>query len=602
MNVNWNFYKQEDDNIKDDEKEFIERIKRHLEKNESDNKNTKEENNLEKILTLSKIRENILSWYPFKENAKILEIGANLGEITGLLCENASKVVAIENSKMKIEFMAKRYADKENLDIIAGYIENIKLDEKFDYITLIGTLERRDVDYKQIITIAKELLNDGGKILLAFDNKLGIKYFSKTDKTGICVTNPVDKKFINIEKLYNYLHEIGLNNIKTYYPMPDYKLTNVIFTDLRPLSKNDLSRNVVYNSEDTINFYDENTVYRELLDLPENVVKNFMNSYFLEIAYNEQFEKDAENEKVKLISFSNMRKPKYRIKTIVKENFVYKYPANDESQNHIEETKKNIDIIKNAGLKTLDSYNENEIISEFCKEKTLDEVIMEFAKQNEKEKAIDLMKRFKDEIKYKLKPGSIKNNVFDKYKIKYDKEEILSMYFVEDGLWDLIFQNCFYVNGEFFFYDQEWCEKNLPIEYIMYRAIKYFVRLKKYISDEEMYSILEIDKSKIKLFDELDDKIQEEIRNPAMWQLNTQGENAIELKRKVLTLNHEINLLNIEKTEKEQKLAQAEQIYIQKDQEIANLKNQLNLVYNSTSWKLTKPFRKLRGEKKTGKN
>lgn len=596
MNVNWNFYKQEDDNINDDEKEFIERIKRHLEKNESDNKNTKEENNLEKILTLSKIRENILSWYPFKENAKILEIGANLGEITGLLCENASKVVAIENSKMKIEFMAKRYADKENLDIIAGYIENIKLDEKFDYITLIGTLERRDVDYKQIITIAKELLNDGGKILLAFDNKLGIKYFSKTDKTGICVTNPVDKKFINIEKLYNYLHEIGLNNIKTYYPMPDYKLTNVIFTDLRPLSKNDLSRNVVYNSEDTINFYDENTVYRELLDLPENVVKNFMNSYFLEIAYNEQFEKDAENEKVKLISFSNMRKPKYRIKTIVKENFVYKYPANDESQNHIEETKKNIDIIKNAGLKTLDSYNENEIISEFCKEKTLDEVIMEFAKQNEKEKAIDLMKRFKDEIKYKLKPGSIKNNVFDKYKIKYDKEEILSMYFVEDGLWDLIFQNCFYVNGEFFFYDQEWCEKNLPIEYIMYRAIKYFVRLKKYISDEEMYSILEIDKSKIKLFDELDDKIQEEIRNPAMWQLNTQGENAIELKRKVLTLNHEINLLNIEKTEKEQKLAQAEQIYIQKDQEIANLKNQLNLVYNSTSWKLTKPFRKLRGE------
>ena len=590
MNVNWNFYKQEDDNINDDEKEFIERIKRHLEKNEINNENTKEENNLEKILTLSKIRENILSWYPFKENAKILEIGANLGEITGLLCENASKVVA------------KRYADKENLDIIAGYIENIKLDEKFDYITLIGTLERRDVDYKQIITIAKELLNDGGKVLLAFDNKLGIKYFSKTDKTGICVTNPVDKKFINIEKLYNYLHEIGLNNIKTYYPMPDYKLTNVIFTDLRPLSKNDLSRNVVYNSEDTINFYDENTVYRELLDLPENVVKNFMNSYFLEIAYNEQFEKDAENEKVKLISFSNMRKPKYRIKTIVKENFVYKYPANDESQNHIEETKKNIDIIKNAGLKTLDSYNENEIISEFCKEKTLDEVIMEFAKQNEKEKAIDLMKRFKDEIKYKLKPGSIENNVFDKYKIKYDKEEILSMYFVEDGLWDLIFQNCFYVNGEFFFYDQEWCEKNLPVEYIMYRAIKYFVRLKKYISDEEMYSILEIDKSKIKLFDELDDKIQEEIRNPAMWQLNTQGENAIELKRKVLTLKHEINLLNIEKAENEQKLTQVEQIDIQKDQEIANLKNQLNLVYNSTSWKLTKPFRKLRGEKKTGKN
>ena len=37
-----------------------------------------------------------------------------------------------------------------------------------------------------------------------------------------------------------------------------------------------------------------------------------------------------------------------------------------------------------------------------------------------------------------------------------------------------------------------------------------------------------------------------------------------------------------------------EQIITQKDQEIQGLKNQLNAVYNSTSWKITKPLRNIK--------
>ena len=588
MNLNLDFYKENEEDISQEEKTFIDTKLKNIDFEKDCISIIKNEPTLENILTLSEIRENILSWYPFKENTSILEIGANLGEITGLFCQKAKKVVAIEESKTKAEIIAKRHQNKQNLEIMVGDLNNIKIEEKFDYIILIGYLENKKVDFKQTLNIAKSLLDENGTILLALDNKLGMKYFSKTDSTGITISNPVNKQFINLNKIYEYLKELDLSNIKTYYPMPDYKLTNVIFTDQRPLSKNDLSRNVTYNNNDTILFFDENTAYRELLDIKENISKNFVNSYLLEISNKEI------NNKIKFISFSNMRKHEYKIKTIMDDEYVYKYPSNNESKKHIEETKENIEIIKESNLKTLDDYNENGIISKFSKEKTLDEIIIELFKNNQKDEAIDLMKRFKNEIKEKLKPGDIEKNVFDKYEIKYNKEDLLSMYFVKDGLWDLIFQNCFFINQEFYFYDQEWKEENLPIDFIMYRAVKYFGRLKKYISDEDLYKILEIDKGKIKLFDELDDKIQEKIRSEYMWKLTKQGKNATELKTDILTLNHQINILNIEKAKNEQQISEKEQIIAQKDQEIQGLKNQLNAIYNSTSWKITKPLRNIK--------
>ena len=39
-------------------------------------------------------RENLINWYPFEKSSSILEIGAGMGALTGLLCQNAEKVIA----------------------------------------------------------------------------------------------------------------------------------------------------------------------------------------------------------------------------------------------------------------------------------------------------------------------------------------------------------------------------------------------------------------------------------------------------------------------------------------------------------------------------
>ena len=89
---------------------------------------------------LSDIRKNIVSWYDFNSNGTVLEIGSGCGAITGALCEKTSRVVAVDLSKRRSEINAYRN-NYDNLEIIVGNFEDIKTDEKFDYVTLIGVLE-----------------------------------------------------------------------------------------------------------------------------------------------------------------------------------------------------------------------------------------------------------------------------------------------------------------------------------------------------------------------------------------------------------------------------------------------------------------------------
>lgn len=72
------------------------------------------------VYHLSHLRENILNWYPFKEDDTVLEIGAGCGAITGLLCRKCGKVVSAELSKRRSYINFKRHEQYENLEIFVG--------------------------------------------------------------------------------------------------------------------------------------------------------------------------------------------------------------------------------------------------------------------------------------------------------------------------------------------------------------------------------------------------------------------------------------------------------------------------------------------------
>lgn len=496
------------------------------------------------------LKENIIKWYPFTPNATVLKIEDSLEEIA---------------------------------------------EEQYDYVVLLGTLDYAHKLFlgakpkEQLMEYVKKHLKEEGKLLLAVNNKLGMKRYCERQQED------KDMKTLNRKQLEELLKTCGLTDYKFYYPLSDYETTNVIFTDQFLPNQETLVRNIALHEEEDFVFQLENEAWLPLLEQDKNLFPWFANSYFVECS-----RKEFLDNQIEFVSFSNMRKLEYSIRTVIQGDKVYKIAGNAKAKGHIEKIKNNIDIIKQLGFQTLDSYEEDVIISEYQKnQKTVDDIIVRKIEEGKKEEAIQLIKQFFQEIKDKLETAKTQKNIFDQFDIVYETEQIENLTFTQYGLWDLIFQNAFYKEGQFFFYDQEWMEEGVPIEYIFYRSIAYTNGIREFLKEEDILNQFGLNKKQIDLFLQLDNKLQEKTRNNEVWNRHRQGQTIEMLKAEI---EHE-------KQEREKLLEDCKKLLNEKDARICFLEenmdttvkllhekeSQVAQMENSMSWKVTKPLRKLRG-------
>lgn len=312
MKINYDFYTGNDSYCDGDtEKDVISYLKEYGEEGYS--KIFEKDIRWPVYYHITPIRKNILKWYPFKENAEVLEIGAGMGAITNILCDKATHVTAVELSKQRASAIIERCQDKNNLELIIGNFNDIKFDKKFDYITLIGVLEyaplytNSDNPFKSFLDYIKTLLKDDGKLLIAIENQMGIKYFSGApeDHTGKIfdgITGYENKNGIRTFgklELTNLLKNSGFDNTKYYYPLPDYKLPTKIFSDEYMPNDNTINDYTPYVANDNFGvIFDEKKVYSELIK--NNMFENMANSFFVEASSKEidtvvDLEKENEN-------------------------------------------------------------------------------------------------------------------------------------------------------------------------------------------------------------------------------------------------------------------------------------------------------------------
>ena len=162
----------------------------------------------------------------------------------------------------------------------------------------------------------------------------------------------------------------------------------------------------------------------------------------------------------------------------------------------------------------------------------------------------------------------------------------------------MIFQNCRKLNNDIYVYDQEWYEENVPIEFILYRAIFYFTELKNVEDINNVYKQLNIEKY-IEIFENLESKIQEKIINKDIWEFHTNsvkdiGKIDLVLKNyeeRLSVANTHIENLENNIKEYEKGIADLTQLIKDKDVELVNYANQLRSISSSLSWKVTKPIR-----------
>lgn len=439
-------------------------------------------------ISMNSIRKNIVNWYDFKENSKILEIGANFGEITSYLCDIAEKVTTIEFSREKGKKIELNNKDKKNLEVIVGdYLEEIQLKYKYDYIILIGTLEYADSimkdkqdPYYKLLEYCKKNLKSNGTILLAVDNRIGVRYLSGAksyhcEKIYDSVKNIFSNgRLFNKKELEEILEKIKIKNRRYYYPLPDYKVPNIIMTEDYLLSEIDskINYNFIYE-EGSLVVQDEIKLLKQFIENGE--FQEYTNSYFVELTNSEI------NKNIKYVSFNNIRKDEYSLVLKMGDSKVEKYPKEDKSVQHIKTIIENTKKLKELGFNVAEEIESNEYVkSKYINSMPLDQYIIKLLKNNQIQSVYDIIDKWYSFVKEKLNPTN---------------EGI-----VEYGFIDLVFENFFYdeQNDEFIVFDQEWLEKNIEIKYILYRAIQNICEhnqnIEKLLDKEQIYKKYKITK------------------------------------------------------------------------------------------------------------
>lgn len=142
----------------------------------------------------SQARENLLRWYPFEKDCRVLEVGAGMGALTPYIASVCGSVVALEPSYDRAQIISARCSNMSNVQVVQGTLSKYcESSESFDYVLLLGVLEYAGINtteknpWFKMLSNIKTLLKPNGKILLAIENKFGLKYWcgASEDHTGI---------------------------------------------------------------------------------------------------------------------------------------------------------------------------------------------------------------------------------------------------------------------------------------------------------------------------------------------------------------------------------------------------------------------------------
>lgn len=291
--MDYTFYKGSDEYCDGTiEREILEYVKQYDDEMEI----LKKDNRWPVLYHVSPVRKNILEWYEFKKDADVLEVGSGCGAVTGAICEKVKSVTSVDLSKQRSLINAYRNKKYDNLNILVANFNDIVFEKKYDYVTLIGVLEyaayytATDNPFIDFLKKLKETLKEDGKLLIAIENKFGLKYWSGCveDHTGryydgiMGYANAESKvKTFSKDELIQIIEAAGFAKYQFYYPFPDYKFAQQIFSDDYLPGKNELICQTQTYDNDRLLLFNETLAYDNII--ASNKFDFFTNSYFIEI-------------------------------------------------------------------------------------------------------------------------------------------------------------------------------------------------------------------------------------------------------------------------------------------------------------------------------
>lgn len=502
-------------------------------------------------------RENILSWYPFQRGTKVLEIGSGCGAVTGVAASLAGKVTCVDLSMKRSRINGVRNQNKGNIEIFVGNFQDIEkgLERDFDYATLIGVFEYGQgyiggkKPYHEFLTTILKHLKPGGKLLIAIENKFGLKYWAG------CTEDHTGNFFEGLEgyqkkagvrtfakpELENILKECGCRNYKFYYPYPDYKFPFMIFSDEYLPKPGELNQNLCNFDRRRLLLMDEGKVFDQILE--NGLFPLYSNSFFVEIVKEDGEAGRLQDMKNPVVytKCSAGRAPEFSFRTCIENSgishvkgeistqagigkeemgrLLYKKAEYQEGRKHLEaiaEAKTRLEELwqeKGLFLVNQCKLEGEKIFFEYLKGMTLEEKLDRLLEQGEEEAAAELLDQAIDRIKtaspvqgFSMTPEF--RQVFGDMPLT---EQELSFPMADI---DLICSNILLTpDGNWHVLDYEWTFFfPVPVDYIVYRALRYYLEAsgnrKKLKEDYNFYEKYGIVKEKKKIYRRMEHNFQ----------------------------------------------------------------------------------------------
>lgn len=439
---------------------------------------------------IRELPKGLIKWYEFHKNTNTLYVAGGT-ESDDPLQE------ALEESGLNVHVVSIQYLDE------AARGQEWNQNIVYDYIIMVGALER---SHNPVVALCflKKKLSAQGRLLIGTDNRLGIRYFCGdrdifTERNFDSIENYVRANVTDGKQLAGHsyaraelqhmLKKAGFLQYRFYSVLPQLERPQVIFAE-DYLPEEELEVRIIpqYHCPDTV-FLEEERLYTTLIQ--NGLFHTMANGYLIECSLDGNFEN------VRQITVSMERGVAHAMCTVIRrDNKVEKKAIYDEGKRKIKCLLANNLYLQNHGVKMVDAHIENgAYVMPYIQGEPLTNYFREILCSNkqlflrELDRYWELICNSSEQVPYEdikweqFAPNWRRRKADDPNKDKWKKVAFGSLQeqknlgiILKYGYIDLVSLNCFYLDGEFVFYDQELYVENLPAKVILYRTICFIYR------------------------------------------------------------------------------------------------------------------------------
>ena len=392
---------------------------------------------------LREIRCGLLKWYEFNPDADVLYVGSTNDDFAEIFDKKRAKVTFV-SSESDIE---KLLPQKEKF---------------FRYIVTVETFEAfRDVAYA--FRNFCRLLQPKGIFLLGANNRMGLRFWCGERDLytggvldgidGYVVERPVHGRMYSRGELAAMLGKAGFEKMRFYAVLPNLEYPMIIYReDFVP--REDLANRLfpLYSDPTTV-YLKEEAVCASIA--AEGALPAFANAFFIECS------PKGNLQDVLQVTISAERGKENALCTVVKEKIVEKQAYHPAGMQRLRLLSENIIALNKQGIKTVTGkFVGNKYIMPYVTAET-GQIYLKNLLLVDKDKFVNEMDAFRSMILNSSE--HLKEDLMD------GEGVILNRGFI-----DLIPLNSFHTDDGFVVFDQEYCQKSCPANFIIARMLLSF--------------------------------------------------------------------------------------------------------------------------------